>query len=95
MTQEAEPQPPYPTGASGYHTVRVSASDQPRRALDRFKARTAPGWDDLAARARLAAMAPAAWRRRGFPPSPRFPAPLEARHPVRAGTAVSPTADGS
>lgn len=94
-TQKAEPQPPYPTGASGYHSVRVSAAGQPRRPANRFRVRTAPAWDDLAARARLAAMAPAAWRRQGFPPSPRFPAPLEARHRAPVGTAVSPAADRS
>ena len=94
-TQQAEPQPPYPTGASGYHSVRVSAAGQPRRPANRFRARTAPAWDDLAARARLAAMAPVAGRRQGFPPSPRFPAPLEARHRAPVGTAVSPAADRS
>jgi hypothetical protein len=63
-------EPPYPVGVRGYHSRRVSVAAgkvgrRPVRALA----------DDSRDRLVLAARGVAAWRDRGFPPAPRFPAP--------------------
>jgi DMSO/TMAO reductase YedYZ molybdopterin-dependent catalytic subunit len=64
-------EPPYPVGSRGYdaHRVTVAAGARRRRRVGRAAA------DDAVARLRLAARGLAAWRERGFPPTPRFPAP--------------------
>jgi DMSO/TMAO reductase YedYZ molybdopterin-dependent catalytic subunit len=64
-------EPPYPVGSRGYdaHRVTVAAGAQRRRRVGRAAA------DDAWARLRLAARGLAAWHQRGFPPTPRFPAP--------------------
>jgi DMSO/TMAO reductase YedYZ molybdopterin-dependent catalytic subunit len=81
--QKEAPSPPYPRGSSGYHTVDVH--------VERAGARP-PAWkqgfiqarSDLTGRLRLAAMAPPAWWRHGFPRRPTFPEPLpRARRSVR------------
>jgi DMSO/TMAO reductase YedYZ molybdopterin-dependent catalytic subunit len=79
--QEQHPAPPYPHGSSGYHTIRVQVRDngaQPRRWLPRLAQTRA----DLSGRFRLAAIAPPAWRRQGFPRQPTFAEPLP---PARRG----------
>lgn len=77
--QSGDPAPPYPTGSSGYHEIRISASERPPAVWDRWRSSANAGADDLGGRVALAAMAPPAWRRRGYPPTPRFPAPLPRR----------------
>lgn len=76
--QGGDPEPPYPVGSSGWHTARVhvtpGASTARRRALGRATAAA----DDVRRRATLGAAAVPAWRARGFPPAPRFPAPRTA-----------------
>jgi DMSO/TMAO reductase YedYZ molybdopterin-dependent catalytic subunit len=64
-------EPPYPVGARGYHTHRLSvdAAKRPgRQPVREFL-------DDLTGRLVLAGRGAAAWHDRGFPPPPRFPAP--------------------
>lgn len=73
--QQEDPAPPYPHGASGYHTVRVQVPE--RGALAReWSVRLARTRADCSARARLAAMAPPSWRQHGFPGPPNFKEPL-------------------
>lgn len=74
--QSGDPAPPYPTGSSGYHEIRVTVSERPPRTWDRWLSTTDAAADDLRGRIALAASAPPAWRQRGYPPAPRFPAPL-------------------
>jgi DMSO/TMAO reductase YedYZ molybdopterin-dependent catalytic subunit len=79
--QEENPAPPYPHGSSGYHTIRVQVRDNgapPRR----WRRRLAHTRADLSGRLRLAAAAPPAWRRQGFPRQPAFAEPLP---PARRG----------
>ena len=64
-------EPPYPVGSRGYHDRRVTAAAGGRR--QRRVARAAA--DDIRDRLLLAARGLAAWRARGFPPTPQFPAP--------------------
>jgi hypothetical protein len=63
-------EPPYPVGVRGYHERRVSVSAHARgrRPLQALA-------DDARGRVLLAARGVVAWRDRGFPPAPRFPAP--------------------
>ena len=69
--QEGERRPPYPYGSSGYHTVRVEV--EAGGALPRpYRVGLAQARADLGARAALAAMAPPAWLRHGFPGRPTF-----------------------
>jgi DMSO/TMAO reductase YedYZ molybdopterin-dependent catalytic subunit len=79
--QREEPAAPYPHGSSGYHTVRVEVVDRgplpPRWRVGLARTRI-----DLARRARLAAMAPPAWRAHGFPRRPTF---AEAQPAARRG----------
>ena len=73
--QEENPAPPYPHGSCGYHTIRVQVRNngaQPRR----WRPRLAQTSADLSSRFRLAANAPPAWRRQGFPRQPTFAEPL-------------------
>lgn len=63
-------EPPYPVGSRGYHERRVSVAagrSGPRR--------VAAVVDDARERVALAGRGAAAWRERGYPPAPRFPAP--------------------
>ncbi|HKA97436.1 MAG TPA: molybdopterin-dependent oxidoreductase [Streptosporangiaceae bacterium] len=79
--QEENPAPPYPHGSSGYHTIRVQVRNngaQPRR----WRPRLAQTRADLSGRFHLAANAPPAWRRQGFPRQPTFAEPLP---PARRG----------
>jgi hypothetical protein len=81
QVQEEHPAPPYPHGSAGYHTIRVQVRDsgaQPRR----WRPRLAQTRADLRGRFRLAANAPPAWRRQGFPRQPAFAEPLP---PARRG----------
>jgi hypothetical protein len=81
QVQEDNPAPPYPHGSSGYHTIRVQVGNNgapPRRRRPRLAHTRA----DLSGRLRLAAMAPPAWRRHGFPRQPTFTEPLP---PARRG----------
>ena len=68
--QPEGPEPPYPVGSRGYdeHRVTVVAGGG-RRRLGRAAA------DDLRDRLLLAARGLKAWRDRGYPPTPSFPAP--------------------
>jgi hypothetical protein len=75
--QDEATAPPYPRGSSGYHTIQVEVIESGARARRLAQTRA-----DLAARARLAAMAPPAWRRVGFPGAPQFDEPLP---PARRG----------
>jgi DMSO/TMAO reductase YedYZ molybdopterin-dependent catalytic subunit len=69
--QAMPPAPPYPHGSSGYHTIRVHVRDN--GALPpRWQPRFARARANLNHRVRLAAMAPPAWRRYGFPRGPTF-----------------------
>jgi DMSO/TMAO reductase YedYZ molybdopterin-dependent catalytic subunit len=79
--QQEDPAPPYPHGASGYHTIRVEVAKSGRLPAP-WHARLAGTRADLAARARLAAMAPPSWRQHGFPGRPTFTEPLP---PARRG----------
>ena len=63
-------EPPYPVGARGYDVHRVTVGAGKRR---RKLARAAA--DDLRDRLVLGARGVVAWHDRGFPPTPRFPAP--------------------
>jgi DMSO/TMAO reductase YedYZ molybdopterin-dependent catalytic subunit len=79
--QEEGPAPPYPHGSFGYHTIRVLVCDN--GALPpRWRLRLAQTRADLGGRFRLAAAAPRAWRRGGFPRQPTFVEPLP---PARRG----------
>ena len=61
--------PPYPVGSSGIHAVKVRVvAGAP--GLDRFAAVT----DDVKDRMDLALSGLRAWRERGYPPAPRWPA---------------------
>ncbi|MEA2430069.1 MAG: hypothetical protein QOI19_542 [Thermoleophilaceae bacterium] len=73
--QPEESEPPYPVGSRGYdaHRVTVAHGARRRRRVARAVA------DDAWARLVLAARGLAAWHERGFPPTPRFPAPPPAR----------------
>jgi DMSO/TMAO reductase YedYZ molybdopterin-dependent catalytic subunit len=79
--QEEDPAPPYPHGSSGYHTIRVQVRDN-GAAPPRWRLRLAQTRADLGGRFRLAATAPPAWRRQGFPRQPTFTEPLP---PARRG----------
>src|SRR3954452_559808 len=70
--QPEGPVPPYPVGSRGYdeHRVTVAASNGTTR---RHLARAAG--DDARERILLGARGIRAWRDRGYPPTPRFPAP--------------------
>jgi DMSO/TMAO reductase YedYZ molybdopterin-dependent catalytic subunit len=81
--QRGHEAPPYPVGSSGYHEVRVLAVDHEPATIETVRARLRAHADDLRGRGALAALGVRAWRGRGFPPAPRFPAP-----PVRDGTAL-------
>jgi DMSO/TMAO reductase YedYZ molybdopterin-dependent catalytic subunit len=82
--QTDEPGPPYPRGSSGYHEVRVHVHD-PGALPPTWRVRGDQIRADLSGRLHLAAMAPAAWRRQGFPGKPRFVEPLPpARRGMRA-----------
>jgi DMSO/TMAO reductase YedYZ molybdopterin-dependent catalytic subunit len=81
VAQSEDPAPPYPHGSSGYHSVGVDVLARgplPRR----WRPSVAQASDDLAGRVRLAAMAPPAWRARGFPRRPEF---AEVQPPARRG----------
>jgi DMSO/TMAO reductase YedYZ molybdopterin-dependent catalytic subunit len=73
--QQEGPAPPYPHGASGYHAIRVTVAEGGALPAA-WRARLAGRRADLAARGRLAAMAPPSWRRHGFPGPPTFMEPL-------------------
>jgi DMSO/TMAO reductase YedYZ molybdopterin-dependent catalytic subunit len=73
--QQEDPAPPYPHGASGYHTIRVQVANSGALPAP-WRARLAGTHADLAARARLAAMALPSWRHHGFPGPPTFTEPL-------------------
>ncbi len=81
QVQEENPAPPYPHGSSGYHTIRVQVRDN-GAPPPRWRPRLAQTRADLSGRFRLAAAAPPAWRRRGFPRQPAFAEPLP---PARRG----------
>src|SRR3954471_15829469 len=70
--QPEGPEPPYPVGSRGYdeHRVTVAASNGTTR---RRLARAAG--DDARERILLGVRGIRAWRDRGYPPTPRFPAP--------------------
>jgi DMSO/TMAO reductase YedYZ molybdopterin-dependent catalytic subunit len=68
--QPEDEEPPYPVGSRGYDAHRVTVA---RGARGRRLVRAA--LDDARGRLVLAARGFAAWRERGFPPAPRFPAP--------------------
>jgi DMSO/TMAO reductase YedYZ molybdopterin-dependent catalytic subunit len=80
-------EPPYPVGSRGHHEVRVSvtpthaAEALPPNAiaigLPAGPMRGRAFADDVRDRVLLAARGLSAWRERGFPPAPRFPAPRE------------------
>jgi DMSO/TMAO reductase YedYZ molybdopterin-dependent catalytic subunit len=86
-TQPGGAEPPYPVGVRGYHEHRLAvvAGRRPRtrRALAFV--------DDARGRLELAARGLVAWRQRGFPPAPRFPAPVP-RGPHAPAPAPSPEA---
>jgi DMSO/TMAO reductase YedYZ molybdopterin-dependent catalytic subunit len=74
--QRERSQPPYPEGATGFHSARVNVL--PAGAHARAHAARSAGQaiaEDVARRVTLAAMAPPAWRRHGFPRRPDFPPP--------------------
>jgi hypothetical protein len=73
--QPEDEEPPYPVGSRGYdvHRVTIAPGARSRRNVARAVA------DDAWARVTLAARGLAAWRERGFPPAPRFPAPGSSR----------------
>jgi DMSO/TMAO reductase YedYZ molybdopterin-dependent catalytic subunit len=73
--QEEDPAPPYPHGSSGYHTIRVQARNH-GAPPPRWRPRLAQTRADLSGRLRLAANAPPAWRRHGYPRQPAFAEPL-------------------
>lgn len=73
--QRGEAAPPYPVGASGHHTIDVGVTAGVPTIVDRASAVTARARGDAGVRVRLAAAGVAAWRRRGYPPAPRWPAP--------------------
>jgi DMSO/TMAO reductase YedYZ molybdopterin-dependent catalytic subunit len=64
-------EPPYPVGSRGYHEHRVTVAAGARRPVRLTYAAV----DDARARLLLGARGLKAWRDRGFPPAPRFPAP--------------------
>jgi DMSO/TMAO reductase YedYZ molybdopterin-dependent catalytic subunit len=67
-------EPPYPVGSRGYHEHRVTAASESDARLRLGHAFL----DDLRGRLLLGARGLKAWRDRGYPPAPQFPAP--ARH---------------
>jgi DMSO/TMAO reductase YedYZ molybdopterin-dependent catalytic subunit len=79
-------EPPYPVGVRGYHehrlTVATGAQPGRRRALEAI--------DDARGRLLLGVRGVTAWRERGFPPAPQFPAPQPAAAP-RRGRPVAAT----
>ena len=79
--QEENPAPPYPQGSSGYHTIRAQVPDNGAQP-PRWRPRLAHTRADLTGRLRLAANAPPAWRRHGYPRQPVFADPLP---PARRG----------
>jgi len=83
--QEENPAPPYPQGSSGYHTIRAQVPDNGAQP-PRWRPRLAHTRADLTGRLRLAANAPPAWRRHGYPP------PTGLRRPVASRTARPATA---
>jgi sulfite oxidase len=81
--QEESLAPPYPRGSSGYHRVRVQVHEGGELS-PRGHVRLAQKRADLSGRLRLAAMAPGAWRKHGFPRTPAFDEALPlARRSVR------------
>lgn len=83
-TQDGEPEPPYPVGTSGYHAVQVTVVDGQIGAAQRARTAARAALDDAFDRVSLAADAVPAWRDRGYPPHPRFPAPAPASVSRRA-----------
>ena len=73
--QTHEPAPPYPVGSAGHHTITLEALPEIAARRSAISTRGGRARDDLHARLRLAAAAVPAWRSRGFPPAPRWPAP--------------------
>jgi hypothetical protein len=71
-------EPPYPVGSRGHHEVRVTV------ATGGASMRARALVDDVRERVLLAGRGIAAWRERGFPPAPRFPAPARAGSPPPA-----------
>jgi hypothetical protein len=67
-------EPPYPVGSRGYHEHRVTVAAGSKTGLRLGRALA----DDLRGRVVLGARGLKAWRDRGWPPTPQFPAP--ARH---------------
>jgi DMSO/TMAO reductase YedYZ molybdopterin-dependent catalytic subunit len=64
-------EPPYPVGSRGYDEHRVSVTPGGGGRRDTRRAAV----DDVRDRLLLAARGLKAWRDRGYPPTPRFPAP--------------------
>jgi DMSO/TMAO reductase YedYZ molybdopterin-dependent catalytic subunit len=77
-TQPGGAEPPYPVGVRGYHERRVSVVEGGSGSR-----RLAALVDDARERLVLAGRGATAWRDRGFPPTPSFPAPLPGRSPHR------------
>jgi DMSO/TMAO reductase YedYZ molybdopterin-dependent catalytic subunit len=78
--QAREREPPYPRGSAGYHEVRLWVhADLPRVGpARRLQRQFADAIDDVERRLALAAMAPPAWLRHGYPRRPDFPEPTSA-----------------
>jgi DMSO/TMAO reductase YedYZ molybdopterin-dependent catalytic subunit len=72
-------EPPYPVGSRGYDEHRVTvARSAGRRRIVRAAA------DDARGRLLLGVRGLKAWRDRGYPPAPRFPAPVATSAPAAA-----------
>jgi DMSO/TMAO reductase YedYZ molybdopterin-dependent catalytic subunit len=65
-------EPPYPVGSRGYHEHRVTVAAGSKVTLQLRRAFL----DDARGRLLLGARGLKAWRDRGYPPAPRFPAPV-------------------
>lgn len=76
--QPERPAPPYPEGAAGYHEVRLWVHDRLLRER-RTRQRIADGVAEANRRLTLAAMAPPAWIRHGYPRRSDFPDPAARR----------------
>ena len=72
--QDERAAPPYPHGAGGYHAVRVAVVAGGRLPTH-GRVRAAQAGGEARARVALAASALPAWRRKGWPRTPRFAAP--------------------
>jgi DMSO/TMAO reductase YedYZ molybdopterin-dependent catalytic subunit len=74
--QPGQPAPPFPGGSAGYHETRAWVDRRPAQAPSgTWRSRLGDGAADAARRIKLAATAPPAWMRHGYPGELDFPDP--------------------